>query len=906
MSLPSDSTGNSAPPAVSPVTDERQFGWIEDAWGDARFYIRSLLHRGNRGFAAVAILTLALGIGSATAIFSVGYGLLGNAFPYENADDIWSPWINFPPNAGNNVTRLPLKLVAEMETLPGVASVMYSTRTNFNSSTYVLFVENANLPNNREQYNTVQMSPNAFAFLGVPPLKGRWLGPQDLLPDGSPAPVIVLSQQAWKRFFPDGSDPINKQVQFLDQRGQPAPRTVVGVMPARFGGAPAYDIGNTAWTPLPDPTAIPSAQLNNFTVRPRLRLKAGVSKDVAQQQLAGLVEDWAADNQISPFWTRQLPTSITSGGIITAAMINAIPLTLREFKTSLRDLVSSTFDPDGLLRTNLRYLYFGVGFLLLIACMNVANLQLSRAASRTREIAVRLALGAQRERLIRQLLTESVILSLAGAALGILVAYGFTKGTTALMPPNLFSGGAPLPEEARVGLNGTVLGFAAVIAVASGLLFGLAPALQTTRPELNEALKDGGRGGAGAHGGRLRSLLVIAEMAFSIVLLVVASLTLWGYVRLVRVDPGFNPDRLYSLSVNGIPMKGDPRVDDLIERTRKLPYIETMARSYSLGLTSRYTLEGVAKDEAKFVRTVGADADFLRTFGMTLVRGRNLTPPEVARGELFCLIGTTGGNLLWPAGEDPIGKCITIDGLAVNTPPPPGSPPGTAATPGDPPTFTVVGIVNNYRPNVNTEPTPFVIYPYTLRPPSNLNSFILRLREGQQNRVPNLQQELTKLYKSFDNNLTVSAINNQGAGFDQQFQLPRFNFVLFCTLAGLALGLALLGIYSVLSYHIAQRTKEFGVRLALGAEPGSILRLVLKGGTVLLGIGVVIGLTVSFGLAKIIQSQSRIFPVKLTDTSALLVTTAGLLLLCGAAFVACLIPARRATQVDPLTALRAE
>jgi putative ABC transport system permease protein len=902
MPHPSDSPGNPVLPAVSPSDDRRRFGWIEDALSDARFYVRSLTQRGNRGFAAVAILTLALGIGSATAIFSVGYGLLNNAFPYEDADEIWSPWINFPPNANNNVTRLPLNLVKKMPELPGVAEVMYSTRTNFNPGTATLFLEVANVPNNRQVYASVLMSPNAFSFLGVPPLKGRWLGPQDLLPDGSPAPVVVLSEQAWKKFFPDGSDPIGKPVPFLDSRGQPAPKTVVGVMPARFGGAPVYDIGNTVWLPLPDTKVIPAQQLTNFSVRPRLRLKPGVTKEVAQQQLAMMVQDWARDNQVNPFWIQQFPTPVGGGPIqITAAMINSIPRTLRDFRTSLRDMVSSTFDPEGLLRTNIRFLYIGVGFLLLIACINVANLQLSRAASRTREISVRLALGAQRSRLVRQLLTESVILALAGAGLGILVAYGFTQMTTALMPPNMFSG-APLPEEARIGLDGTVLGFAALIAIVSGLLFGLAPALQSTRLDLNTALKDGGRSGAGAVGGRLRSVLVIGEMAFAIVLLVAASLTLWGYMRLVRVDPGYNPDRLYQLSAVGIPSR-DPRMDELISQMKNLPSIEDAARVFNLNQSSRYTLEGLSKDEAKWVRTAGVDANFLRSYGMTLVRGREFTTQEVARGELLAIVGTTGGNTLWPAGEDPIGRKIALDILAVNTPPPAGSPPGTAPTPGEPPTLTIIGVVNNLRPNVTVEPTPFVIFPHTLRPQSQVNQFMVRMREGQ---TANLQVEMGKLVRTVQANATVGVANDLDAAFDQQFQLPRFNFVLFCTLAVIALTLAIAGIYSVLSYHISQRTKEFGVRLALGADRGNILRLVLRGGGLLLGIGVVVGIAASAGLAKVASSQTRIFTVNLDDTAALLVTLAGLVLLCFAAFLACLIPARRATRVDPLVALRAE
>lgn len=875
--------------AARAAEDQRRFTWLEDLLKDARYFLRSLLHRGNRSFAAVAILTLALGIGSATAIFSVAYGMLYDAYPYAEVDEIWSPWINFPPNANNNATRIPRSFVTAMEKLPAVAEVMSSTRTsaiNFN-----LYIENPNATNNRELYPSFQMSANAFAFLGVKPLKGRTILPTDIADNGNPAPVVVLSAAAAQKFFPGDPDPVGKVIPFLDSRGGAAPKTVIGVMPARFGGAPAYDIGNTVWTPMPGPNL--DAQSASLQVRPRVRLKPGISKAVAEAQIATLFAEMAAANQVAPFWNRQFPS-----GLIGPISINALPpMTLRPFNTTLRDFASATFDPQGVFRTNFRYLSFGVGFLLLIACMNVANLQLSRAAGRSREIAVRLALGASRSRLIRQLLTESVLLSVAGAAVGLLVAYGFTKLTVAVMPSNTF-GNTPLPEEASIGLNGTVLGFSAIMAILCGILFGLAPALQSTRQDLNSALKDGGRG-SGAQGGRIRSILVIAEMAFSIMLLVTASLALWGYVRLATVDPGYQPDRLYTFAVAGSGPANNARTEEFMAQLRNLPFIESVARG-AVGNQSRYTAEGQAKDETKFVRTAEVDADFLKTFGTTLIRGRALTADEISRGELYALVGTTGGNRIWPEGEDPIGKKITLDTYAINTPPTtPGGPP----TPGTPPTLEVVGIISNMRPSVTTEPTPFVIVPHTLRPASSLTQYVVRLKRGQN---ANMQQELQKLLKAFDARAQLLGVQDMATAFDAQFLLPRFNFVLFCTLAVIALSLAIAGIYSVLSYHISQRTREFGVRIALGADPKNILGLVLKAGGILLGIGLVVGVLGSYGITKVIANQTRIFTVDLSDYAALTVTVTGVFLLCVAAFAACCIPARRAMKVDPLVALRAE
>jgi putative ABC transport system permease protein len=901
MDSPASSPGEAASsPRPRPLPSQR-FTWFEDFYGDARYFLRSLLNRGNRSFATVAILTLALGIGSATAIFSVGYGMLYDAYPYADVNEIWSPWINFPPSATANATRLPRNFVTAMEELPAVAEVMSSTRTS--GSNFLLYVENPNVPNNREVYPSFQMSGNGFAFLGVKPAKGRAILPSDIAENGNPAPVVVLSAAAAQKFFPDDPDPVGKTIPFMDNRGGATPKTVIGVMPKRFGGAPAYDIGNTVWTPMPGPNLDQASA--TLQVRPRVKLKRGVSKAVAEAQIATLFSEMAAVNQVSPFWTRVLPAGLTSSGVVTGISINQLPMTQRQFNTSLRDFASATFDPQGVFRTNFRYLSFGVGFLLLIACMNVANLQLSRAAARSREIAVRLALGASRSRLIRQLLTESVLLSLAGALAGLLVAYGFTKLTMAVMPSNTF-GGAPLPEEASIGLNGNALLFSVVVAIVCGILFGLAPALQSTRQDLNSTLKDGGRG-SGAHGGQIRSILVIAEMAFSIVLLVTASLALWGYVRLATVDPGYNPDRLYTIltSIPNTPgssmTNNEARGEEFMIRMQDLPFVEGVSRAYAVGNTSQYTLEDEPKDESKTVRTAAVDADFLKVFGTRLIRGRNLTPEEISRGEQYALVGTTGGNLLWPQGVDPLGKKITLD--AFTTPATPSTTPGTPATPGTAKTFEIVGIVSNMRPSVTTEPTPFVIVPHTMRPQSTINYYVVRLKKGQK---ANVQQEMQALLKSFDARASLGGVQDMATAFDAQFLLPRFNFVLFCTLAVIALSLAIAGIYSVLSYHIAQRTREFGVRIALGADPQNILGLVLKAGGILLGIGLAIGVVGSYGMTKIIESQTRIFTVDLSDRAALGVTVAGVFLLCLAAFAACCIPARRAMKVDPLVALRSE
>lgn len=858
-----------------PKDETRRFGWVDDLVRDARFYLRSLTHRGNRGFAAVAILTLAIGIGAATTIFSVSYGFLRNAFPFEDVDGIWQPWINFPPERTANLTRVPRNFSIELAKLPAVESVFECT---YATGDAVFQVEGANGP---EPYQNYLISGTSFDFLGIAPIMGRTIRPSDIGPDGTPADVVVLSYAAWRRFFPGDPDPVGKTIEFRDRQGAAHPKTVIGVMPERFGSEQLYEIGDTVWTPLPGPNFSEAAA--NMTYRPRIRLKPGVSKEVAEQQVAALYAELAKTAPPNtPFYQNGPGDSRTP----------------RAFNTTLRDFVSSTFDPLGVVTANLRYLSIGVGLLLLIACMNVANLQLARAAVRNREIALRLALGTSRGRLIRQLLTESLILSLAGAAIGVGLAWGCIRMTRALMPPNLFDG-PPLPNSAVIGLDGTVLLFSAVVAVASGILFGLAPAIQSTRPRLSDALKDGSRGSVGVHGARIRGVLVVAEVAFSIVLLVVASVTLWGYVRLMRIDPGYDPDNLYVVATPGVPAT-DGRLKDLIDRMRAVPALESVSQLTSVGNSSPYTLDGQPKDDTQRVDVAVADEAFVHTAGMRLLRGRNFTADEVRRGDPVALVGGAAAEL-WPGGQDPIGKRITLDVLRPQQAPN-GGEGSVSSPPAEAPMLTIIGIVNDFRPgDVTEEPESFVLAPLGLSPAGG-GITIARVRRGHQFEI---QRELQAVARSIDPGMTI-ATQDLAEQFGNQFATPRFNFALFGSLAAMALVLAVAGVYSVLSYHVGQRTREYGVRLALGANRSAILSLVLQVGGRLLAFGVVVGLAGAFGLSRVLSNQTQIFKVELGDPGTLGVATASVALLSAAAFAACCLPARRATRVDPLTALRAE
>ena len=462
------------------------WGWLapERLWQDVRFALRSF--RKDAGFTAVALLSLMLGIGASVALFSVVYGVLIAPYPYARPNQIWAPAVLGPHDALRGWHWYSQREMQEIEKLPAFAEVMAT------SVRPVLLTGGIN----PENFYGVYLTGGAFNFLEVKPLIGRTIQPFDIGPGGEPAPVVVLSYGFWQRFFSGDPHAIGRTVTLDD-----VPRTIIGVMPPRFG----WWTNEAFWLPLRTDLR------DNSGVAVIMRLAPGVTPHAAEQQM----------NQLNQRFAAERPEDYPKGQLHTV-LLNYMDITTA----------------SGAMADSLHLLFAAVALLLLIACVNVANLQLARTTGRAREIAMRLAIGAGRGRLVRLLLTESVLLSVVGGALGVMFALGATRLIVVLLPPNY------VPNEARIVINGWVLLFSLGVSMLTGILFGLAPALRSSRPDLVGTLKDGGGGAAGSLRGRaMRSWLVVAEISLSVVLLAGASLAVRGFVQMLRTDPGFQPEK---------------------------------------------------------------------------------------------------------------------------------------------------------------------------------------------------------------------------------------------------------------------------------------------------------------------------------------------------------------------------
>jgi putative ABC transport system permease protein len=813
-------------------------GLIETLWQDVRYATRGL--RKSRGFALVALLSLALGIGATTAIFSVVYGVLISPYPYARPGEIWAPQIRDLKNPQQMRNFHHMREYVELKKLPAFRDTM------------------ATLPGNRlltgdhapESFSAISVTSNAFQFLGVPASLGRPILPSDVRPDGQPEPVIVLSYKAWQRLFDSSPAALGKTLLLNDQ-----PFTVIGVMPPRFG----WWTSDGGWVVLPDDAR------DNRTVAAILRLKNGISPQVAEAQLQAfhmrLAKEQPADFPKSGFTTR---------------LANYLDVTVA----------------SGEMQSSLRMLFGAVGFLLLIACANVANLQLARGTTRAHEIAVRMAVGAGRGRLFRQLLTESVVLSLAGGALGVLFAEAITKAVIVLIPDSY------VPNEARIAVNLYVLLFSAAVSILTGILFGLAPALKSSRPDLVDALKDAGRtvSGSGA-GGRMRSALVVAEIALSVVLLMGASLTIRGFLQLQHLDVGFQADRVLMVGLQLSPKRYatyDQRIafaERVLASVGSIPGVQAAAIGNGGlpfgGARSSYSVEGQPKEASRSMQLSLVSAGYAQTMGIPLRAGRELSPQEVAHAEPVALINEAAAKL-WPAGISPLGARVHLDLL--DKPPAP-APSSTT------PVVTVVGIIGDARNDGLRNPTlPAAYIPYTLLAVPNRMVAIRTLTQPML-----LLNTVRDRVRDIDKDQPLSRPITLAEVLGAETEQPRFNVALFTFFGLLGLALAAIGIYSMLSYTVARRTHEIGIRMALGAGRGDVLRQMLAMGGKLVLIGLGIGLAGSVALVKVLQSE--IFQVPGTDPEALAGVVA---LLSAAALLACLVPAQRAAKLDPMSALRHE
>jgi predicted permease len=811
--------------------------WFECLVQDLGYAVRSL--RRNPGFTLVALLSLTLGIGATSAIFSVIYGVLIAPYPYARPGEIWAPQARAVDGRGGHPHSVDDFL--QMAELPAFASVMATS-----GETVLLTGEFA-----PESFFGVLMSGNAFNFLGVPPVVGRTIQPSDVRPDGDPEPVVVISHRLWLRLFDGDPGAVGRTLRLNSQ-----PHTVVGVMPPRFGW-----YGNDGfWLPLG------TRRRDRSFVNPIVRLSPGVTREAAEAQLHALYLRLAKEN----------PKAFPAQG----------------FTTVLRNYLDVTV-ASGDMRTSLRLLLGAVGFLLLISCANVANLQLARGTARVREMAVRASIGAGRRRLLGQLLTESVVLSLAGGIAGVGFAVAATRAVVALMPEFY------VPNEARVTLNVPVLAFSAAVSVLTGIVFGLVPALHGSRPDVVEALKGGRGAGEAAQGSRTRSLLVIAEVALSVLLLVGAGLTVRTFLVLQHTNTGLDAEHVL---IVGLPLPAAKYANreqrnlfagQLLERVSSLPGVQaaTIGNGGAPfgGPQSPFSIVGEAGADERRITINLVGGDHLRTFGIALRAGRMFEPAEVRRADRVAVINESAARL-WPSGSNPIGARIRLGVL--ERPPEPGILDTTA-----PPEVTIVGVVADTRnTGFREDPAPVVLMPYTVIVPPQR---VLAIRTDGDPRL--LLNPLREQVRAMDVEQPLGRPVTLQDVIGQQVVQPRFTMALFSAFGAIGLALAAAGIYSVLSFQVVRRTQEIGVRLALGAPRAHVLGLMLTMGGRLVAIGLAIGVLVSLWATRLLRSQL----VGITSSDPLAYVAVALLLGL-VALAACYLPARRAAALDPLTALRRE
>jgi len=805
---------------------------------DLRYAVRTLIK--SSGFAVVAVLTLALGIGANTAIFSVIDAVLLRPLPYGEPDRLVD--VNhFYPSLNNLRAGV---------SVPGFRD--YGARKDLFEKSAVETPSALNLTGagEPERVNVARVSGEFFTTLGVSAALGRTLRP-DEAQEGHNR-VLVLTNGYWKRKFGGDSTVIGRALRLNDVDFQ-----IVGVMPASFRDF--FGRQTDLWTPIVlQPADFGDDRRTNEYLSFIGRLAPGVTVDRAQAEMHTLA--------------RQLRTTYTN------------------VYSSDWDLQVTSLNEEaaGGLRRALLVLLGAVGFVLLIACANVANLQLARTAGRSREIAVRVALGASPRRLMRQLLTESVLVSLVGGALGLLLAAWGVPALLALTPRTL-------PPSGAVEMNVLVLGFALAASVVTGLLFGIVPAVQVARSNMHESLKEGGRGAVGDRASlALRRGLVVTTVALALTLLAGAGLLIRSFSRLVGVDPGFSPGHLLTFSVS-LPQAKYPNdtvriavLERLVAAIQGVPGVVSAGGTSNIPFggdwsTASFNVEGYqAPPNTPMpwgdMRVV--TAGYLPTIRAPLKAGRQFTDADGRGGAPVCIVDEDVVRRFWP-GSDPIGKRITFNDLT-----------DTSIT-----WITVVGVVGHtLHAGLDDQHRVQVYFPLPERALPFLG-VVVRTAGDPMTAVGAVRAAV----RGVDPDLPLAGVNTMNELIAQTTGPRRFSLLLLGGFAALAVILASIGLYGVMSYMVTQRVRELGVRLALGAGTGHVLGLVLRQGVVLVLVGVGIGLAAALALTRVMQGM--LFNVGATDPLTFVVMP---LLLVGVAVFASWLPARRATRVDPMTALRAE
>lgn len=826
--------------AVDKAYDVKGGGWFETLSQDVRYGVRMLAK--HKTFTSIAVVTLALGIGANTAIFSVVNELLLRPLPFRDAERIVMLWEVTPEGRHQNTTsRANFRSWRDQNSSYEQVAAFTDQRLNLTGD------------GEPEELSSQFATPELFRVLGVDPLLGRTLLPDDA--EAGKPPVVVLSYGLWQRRFGGQASLIGQPITLNGIKF-----SVIGVMPPSFQFHIKHRSGTgrpaELWSVLPMPTGSGANERGRF-LSVVGRLKDGVTLDHAATELR----------------------------TIEARLSDEAPEFNKNYTAEVLPLREQFF---GNVRRPLWLMLGAVGFVLLIVCANVANLLLSLATSREKEIAVRAALGARRIRIVRQLLTESLLLALLGSALGLGIAWLGIKALVLISPGDLVS-------LQNVGLNVTVLLWTLGVSVLTGIIFGLAPALHISRLNLNDSLKEGGKSESGQASGsrRLRSALVVSEIALAVVLLASAGLLIRSFIRLQQVDRGFNSDNILTMVIR-LPearYREDAQLvtffSQALERIRSVPNVQSAGMVNflplygGLGSSTGFKIEGQpepppGQGPSTDVRVV--DAGYFATMGIPLLRGRNFSDAENKEARHVILINEALARKYF-ADEDPLGRRLDVGMFEKPTP------------------TEIIGVVGNVRyDSLIDESPPAVYFPHPeLTYP--FMTLVVRTDGEPAALAPAVQREI----RALDSNQPVSDVRTMNQVMSEWNSRSRFNTLLLGLFAALATLLSAVGIFGVMNYSVALRTREIGLRLAIGAQPRQVLLLILKQGLVLTIVGVLLGLAAAFALTRLLSGL--LFGVGAVD--AMTFTTISLLLMI-VSLLACYLPARRAMKIDPLRALRYE
>ena len=807
---------------------------------DLRFGVRMLLK--SPTVTIVAIVALTLGIGANTAIFSVVHAVLLQTFPYSNPEQLVLVW---EKRQGGRTDQNVINLANFAD---------WKAQNKSFSDMAVFFDRSLNLSSGGEpeevpvQYATA----NLFSVLGANPILGRSFVEDDGRDALRQPSAVVISYGLWQRRFGGDNGIVGRQIVLNNQ-----PATVIGVMPANFG----WHIQRGTEASKPADIWIPFQLTNDVLVR-----RGRFASSVARMKPGVTIDEARSDMQtVSARLSQQYPEFLSTWST------NVVPL-----RTQF----------TGEIRRPLLIVLGAVGFVLLIACANVANLLLARASARRKEIALRAGLGASRWRIARQLLTESIVLSLIGGTLGVLVAWWGTKALVALSPPALM-------DLQRISVNLPVLGFTLLLSLLTGIIFGLVPALEATRFDLQDALKEGGKNvGGSARTGYLRNAFVVTQVALALVLLVGAGLLVKSLQRLQSVDPGFNPDNLLTVRVSlpSAKYESDQKriqfFQQAMTQIKALPGVVSVGAINVAPFTGQYSgtsMQIVGEPELPVAQALKTgvsvtDNNYFQTMQIPVLHGRLYSQQETVEMRHVVVVNEAFVQKNF-GGANPIGKQVVISMKEPEVP------------------TEIIGVVaNNKHLALDQTVEPMAFWPHAELVYSGM-TLLIRTNNDPAALAPSVRGVI----RSLDPQQPIGEISTMESLLSVSVARQRFSASLVTVFSILALVMAAVGIYGVMSYTVLQRTHEIGVRMALGAQRGDVLKLVLKTGIVLGLIGVVVGLAASFAVTRLLATL--LFEVTTTDKATFAAVSVGLFLI---TLVACYVPARRATKVDPLKALRYE